>query len=162
MFESALVEHKLGKEEYRLAEPELRTRLIEAQLALLERRPFAMIVLVSGMDGAGKTEVMHRLSEWLDPRHLQTAAYGDRDEAERARPAMWRYWRDLPARGEIAVMFGSWYSELLRDRLLGQTGRNRFERHLATINRSRRCSPTKASCCSSFCSSCPSRSRSAD
>ena len=55
MFESALVEHKLGKEEYELAEPELRTRLIEAQLALLERRPFAMIVLVSGMDGAGKS-----------------------------------------------------------------------------------------------------------
>jgi polyphosphate:AMP phosphotransferase len=135
MFESALVEHKLGKEEYELAEPELRTRLIEAQLALLERRPFAMIVLVSGMDGAGKTEVMHRLSEWLDPRHLQTVAYGDRDEAERARPAMWRYWRDLPARGEIAVMFGSWYSEPLRDRLLGQTGRNRFERQLAAINR---------------------------
>ena len=34
MFESALVEHKLGKEEYEHAEPELRTRLVEAQLEL--------------------------------------------------------------------------------------------------------------------------------
>ena len=34
-------------------------------------------------------------------------------------PAMWRYWRDLPPRGEISVVFGSWYSDPLRDRLAG-------------------------------------------
>jgi polyphosphate:AMP phosphotransferase len=87
------------------------------------------------MDGAGKTDVMHKLSEWLDPRHLRIAAYGPPDEAERARPVMWRYWRDLPPRGEIAVVFGSWYSATLRDRLLGASGAARFERALAKINR---------------------------
>ena len=71
MFESALVGHKLAEDEYDREEPELRTGLVEAQLGLLERRSFAMVVLVSGMDGAGKTEVMHKLSEWVDPRHLR-------------------------------------------------------------------------------------------
>ncbi|MGD9510717.1 MAG: polyphosphate:AMP phosphotransferase [Geminicoccaceae bacterium] len=135
MFESALLGHKLAKEEYEREEPELRTRLVEAQLELLERRSFALVILVSGVDGAGKTEVMHKLSEWLDPRHLRTCAYGKPDEAERARPRMWRYWRDLPPRGEIAVVFGSWYSDPLRDRLRGDTGPGQFERQLAAINR---------------------------
>ena len=135
MFESALVGHKLAKDEYDREEPELRSRLVEAQLELLERRSFAMVVLVSGMDGAGKTEVMHKLSEWLDPRHLRTSAYGEPDEAERRRPRMWRYWRDLPARGEIAVVFGSWYTDPLRDRLLGDMRPDEFERQLAALNR---------------------------
>lgn len=135
MFESAMVAHKLAKEEYAREEPQLRTGLVEAQLDLLERRSFAMLILVSGMDGAGKTEVMHKLSEWLDPRHLRVSAYGEPDEAERERPPMWRYWRDLPARGEIAVVFGSWYGDTLRDRLLGKIGPARFERQLAALNR---------------------------
>lgn len=135
MFESAMLDHKLAKEEYEREEPELRTRLVEAQLELRERRSFALVILVSGVDGAGKTEVMHKLSEWLDPRHLRICAYGNPDEAERARPAMWRYWRDLPPRGEIAVVFGSWYSDPLRDRLRGDTGPGQFERQLAAINR---------------------------
>jgi polyphosphate:AMP phosphotransferase len=135
MFESALVGHKLAKDEYDREEPELRSRLVEAQLELLERRSFAMVVLVSGMDGAGKTEVMHKLSEWLDPRHLRTSAYGEPDDAERRRPHMWRYWRDLPARGEIAVVFGSWYTDPLRDRLLGDMRPDEFERQLAALNR---------------------------
>src|SRR5690242_13935951 len=126
MFESATVDHKLAKDEYEREEPELRARLVEAQLDLLERRSFALVILVSGEDGAGKTEVMHKLAEWLDPRHLRTCAYGEPDEAERARPTMWRYWRDLPPRGEIAVVFGSWYGDPLRDRLLGDIGPGQF------------------------------------
>jgi AMP-polyphosphate phosphotransferase len=135
MFESALIEHKLAKKEYERAEPELRTRLVEAQLELLERRRFATVILVTGMDGAGKSEVIHKLLEWLDPRHVRVAAYGEPDDTERTRPRMWRFWRDLPPRGEIAVVFGSWYSDPLRERLLGDAGRAQFERDLAAINR---------------------------
>ena len=136
MFESALIEHKLAKEEYARAEPELRTKLIEVQLDLIERKDFATVILVTGMDGAGKSEVIHKLLEWLDPRHVRVAAYGDPDDTERTRPRMWRYWRDLPPRGDVSVVFGSWYSEPLRERVASKDGgASRFERELATINR---------------------------
>ena len=135
MFESALIEHKLAKEEYERAEPELRTKLLDAQRDLVEKRPFSVVILITGMDGAGKSEVIHKLLEWLDPRHVQVAAYGDADDTERTRPWMWRYWRDLPPRGEILVVFGSWYSDPLHERLTGATGNARFEHALASINR---------------------------
>lgn len=135
MFESALLEHKLDKETYRREEPILRTDLLEAQLELVDKRSFAAIILVTGMDGAGKGAVIQRLLEWLDPRHVQVEAYDEPDEAERARPRMWRYWRDLPPAGRIGVVFGSWYTNPLRDRLSGRNGKGRFERELAAINR---------------------------
>ena len=136
MFESALIGHKLAKEEYEQAEPELRTKLIELQLELIERKDFATVILVTGMDGAGKSAVIHKLLEWLDPRHVRVAAYGEPDDTERTRPRMWRYWRDLPPRGAISIVFGSWYTDPLRERVVAEhDGAARFERELATINR---------------------------
>jgi polyphosphate:AMP phosphotransferase len=135
MFESALIEHKLDKETFAREEPGLRTGLLEAQLELVEKRSFAAVILVTGMDGAGKGDVIHRLLEWLDPRHVQVDAYGDPDDAERCRPRLWRYWRDLPPRGKISIVFGSWYTEPLKEHLQGDSGKGRFERELAAINR---------------------------
>jgi polyphosphate:AMP phosphotransferase len=136
MFESALIAHKLAKEEYEREEPELRTKLVELQLDMIERRDFATVILVTGMDGAGKSAVIHKLLEWLDPRHVRVAAYGDPDDTERTRPRMWRYWRDLPPRGATSIVFGSWYSEPLRARVVAaDDGEAQLERDLAGINR---------------------------
>lgn len=135
MFESAMLGHQLDKEAYARDEPGLRTGLLDVQLELFEKKLFSAIVLVTGMDGAGKGDVIHRLLEWFDPRHVRVEAYGEPDDAERGRPRMWRYWRDLPPKGGIGVVFGSWYSEPLRDRLNGEHGKGRFERELAAINR---------------------------
>ena len=99
MYQSAFLEHRLDKASFKAEEPKLRAELLEAQLELAEKREFPVLILVTGMDGAGKGEVIHRLYEWLDPRHVRTNGYGEPDEAERARPRMWRYWRDLPPQG---------------------------------------------------------------
>lgn len=135
MFESALIEHKIDKDTYRREEPALRTALLEAQFALVDKKPFSVVILVTGMDGAGKGAVIQHLLEWFDPRHVRVEAYGDPDDAERSRPPMWRYWRDLPPKGRINIVFGSWYTEPLRRRVEGKNGKGRFERDMATINR---------------------------
>ena len=150
MFESALIGHKLEKGTYRREEPELRAALLEAQLDLIAGKPFSAMVLVTGMDGAGKGEVIQRLLEWLDPRHVQVEAYGAPDDAERSRPPMWRYWRDLPAKGQIGVVFGSWYTGPLHDRLSGDAPKARFERDLAAINRFEEMLTGEGACWSKF------------
>jgi polyphosphate kinase 2 (PPK2 family) len=113
LYQSAFLEHRIDKESFRAEEPKLRAQLLEAQLELAERRAFPVLILVTGMDGAGKGGVIQRLYEWLDPRHIRTNGYDAPEEAERARPWMWRYWRDLPAKGEIGVVFGSWYNDAI-------------------------------------------------
>jgi polyphosphate:AMP phosphotransferase len=132
MFESARLEHVLDKDAFDAVEPALRTDLLDAQFDLIEAKRHAVMVVLAGPDGAGKGEVLNRLYEWLDARHLDTLAYGERTEEERCRPAQWRYWRDMPAKGEIGIVIGSWYHELL---LLRATGKMKSEAFAATLRR---------------------------
>ena len=135
MFQSAALKHKLSKQTYAEQEPKMREKLLRAQLELAEKKSFAVVILVAGIDGAGKGEAIARLYEWMDPHHLHCNAYGEPTEEERQRPPMWRYWRDLPPKSETAIVFGSWYQEPMRDRVFGTIDDNAFERVLGNINR---------------------------
>jgi len=70
MFEAAELGRKLSKKEFQAVEPDLHTRLLEAQ-QLLKKSNTSVIIIVSGVEGAGKGEVVNRLSEWLDTRDIK-------------------------------------------------------------------------------------------
>lgn len=133
MFESAEIGHAISKEEYRRDEPVLRDALLASQFALLQRADFPVIVLVNGVDGAGKGETVNLLNEWMDPRHIRTSAFGAREDEERNRPDMWRFWRALPPKGHIGILFGSWYTDPILERVMGQDKRSVFLRRLERI-----------------------------
>ncbi|MCA9590632.1 MAG: polyphosphate:AMP phosphotransferase, partial [Myxococcales bacterium] len=95
--------------------------LLDAQYALLQSKAFPMIILVNGVDGAGKGETVNLLTEWMDPRHIQSHAFGAKLPEEMGRPEMWRFWRALPPKGKIGVLFGNWYTSPIVDRVQGRT-----------------------------------------
>ncbi|OPY12939.1 MAG: thymidylate kinase [Syntrophus sp. PtaB.Bin138] len=119
MFESAELGHAIDKETWRGEAPPLREALLDVQYDLLQKAEFPVIILVSGVDGAGKGETVNILNEWMDPRHIQTNAVSDPTDEERERPPMWRYWRLLPPKGKIGVFFRSWYSSPISAMLHG-------------------------------------------
>lgn len=133
MFESAEIGHKLGKAQYKREEAKLRQRLLDLQYQLLDKREFPVIILVNGVDGAGKGETVNLLNEWMDPRHIQTHAFGSPADAERRRPEMWRFWQALPPKGRIGIHFGSWYSDPILERVAGRDKRAVFARRLERI-----------------------------
>ena len=59
MFESADIGHRMGRKAYREAEPLLRQELLKAQFDLLASKHHAVVVLVNGVDGAGKGETVN-------------------------------------------------------------------------------------------------------
>src|SRR5687768_17113800 len=120
MFDSADLDHALDKATYRREEPKLRAALLKAQYALAEQGRFATLIVVGGVDGAGKGETVNLLNEWMDPRHIRTHAFAEPSDEERERPPMWRYWRVLPPKGSIGIFFGSWYTEPLLERVLAR------------------------------------------
>jgi polyphosphate:AMP phosphotransferase len=120
MFESAETGHAVDKKQFSREAPALRTQLLQAQAELLQSARFPVLILVSGVDGAGKGETVNLLKEWMDPRHIQAHALGEPTEEERLHPPMWRFWRDLPPRGKIGVFFGSWYTAPILDRVYGK------------------------------------------
>ncbi|ACB76458.1 polyphosphate:AMP phosphotransferase [Opitutus terrae] len=132
MFEAAELGQSLSVKEYEASLPKLRANLLQAQLELRERK-FPVIVCVSGADGAGKGELVQRLNEWLDPRGVETHAFWGATDEERERPRYWRFWRTLPARGRIGILFGSWYTEPIVRRALRKLKRSAFDTELEHI-----------------------------
>jgi polyphosphate:AMP phosphotransferase len=116
MFESVELGHQIPKEIYKQQAPQLRESLIAIQQKLIEHKPFSVIILIGGVDGAGKGETANLLNEWMDARHIDTHAFSAPTEDEASRPPMWRFWQALPPKGEIGIFFGSWYTTPVIDK----------------------------------------------
>jgi polyphosphate:AMP phosphotransferase len=135
MFESAELGHRITDREYKRDEPKLREALLKAQYELLSKKSFPVVIVIGGVDGAGKGETVNILNEWMDPRHIVTHAFGDMSDEERERPRMWRYWRALPPKGRIGILFGAWHSQPIVDRVIGRTDDARLELAMEEIVR---------------------------
>jgi polyphosphate:AMP phosphotransferase len=132
MFEAAEVGRKLSKEAHGREVPKLRESLLETQRALREAA-VPTILVVGGVDGAGKGETVNRLHEWLDPRGLETHVFDLPSSEERERPSWWRFWRTLPGRGRIGIFFGSWYTEPIIRRVYGKLSSAELDEELARV-----------------------------
>jgi polyphosphate kinase 2 (PPK2 family) len=117
VFEAAELGRKVSSAEYKSRVPALREELLGVQNRLRDARQPSVIILFGGVDGAGKSESVNLLNEWMDPRWLLTRAYGQPSDEERERPEYWRFWRDLPPKGRIGFFLSAWYSRPLVDRV---------------------------------------------
>lgn len=118
MFESAELGHKIDKAVYEREEPKLREALLNAQFDLAASARFPVIIVIGGVDGAGKGETVNLLNEWMDPRHIHTHAFPEPSDEERERPRMWRFWRALPPKGKLGILFGAWHTEPIVKRVM--------------------------------------------
>jgi polyphosphate:AMP phosphotransferase len=109
----ALQGRRLTRLEYEHQLPALQDALLDAQFELKQRRDRAVVLVVTGIPAAGRSEVVNELLGWLDPKLVTVYGFRAFNDVERERPPLWRYWRILPPRGRIAILHGGWYQELL-------------------------------------------------
>jgi AMP-polyphosphate phosphotransferase len=121
VFESAELGHTVDKETYAREEPVLREALLNAQYDLLAGAKFPLVILISGVDGAGKGETVNLLNAWMDPRHIQAHAFGPHTDEEAERPPFWRFWKNLPPKGKTGIFFTSWYTAPILQRAYKST-----------------------------------------
>lgn len=130
-------EDKLTKSALKARIPELRVALVNAQYVLREAG-FSMIVLLAGPDRIGCEQVVDRLHEWMDGRHLDTWFAGMLTEEERTRPRFWRFWRSMPPEGRIGIFVGAWITQVIGELLRGEIDadeRDRRTRHFNELDR---------------------------
>ena len=99
----------------------LRMALVTAQFALRATRqqtpppinkPTGLLVLVNGMEQAGKGTAVTQLRQWVDPRLLKVeATVGDCPLEHQ--PIWQAHTKALPRHGDVMVYFGNWYADLL-------------------------------------------------
>jgi polyphosphate kinase 2 (PPK2 family) len=111
MFETLEVGKSIKSSEFSELALPLRHQLLQAQFDLAKRN-YPVIIVIAGLDGAGKGALVHRLNEWMDPRGIQTNTLWEHSDEEETRPFFWRFWKRLPAKGQIGIFLGSWYTRL--------------------------------------------------
>ncbi len=109
----ALSGRRLTRLEYEHALPKLQDALLDAQFSLRQSGKHAVVLVVTGIPAAGRSEVVNELLGWLDPKLATVYGFHAPNDVERERPTLWRYWQLIPPRGRIAILHGGWYQDLL-------------------------------------------------
>lgn len=97
-----------------------------------QQRP--VVIVFEGWDAAGKGGAIKRLTERLDPRgyRVHPIAAPKGDDAEKH--YLYRFWRRLPIRGEIAIFDRSWYGRVMVERVEGFCTTEEWQRAYQEIN----------------------------
>lgn len=126
MFETAELGQKIDKQTYKDLAPVVRAALLDAQRKMAES-DFSVVIIIDGFEGAGKSETVNLLLEWLDSRGVKTHALEKPTDEERDRPSQWRLWRRLPQRGHMAIFFGAWEKTAVNQRAFGRMSEAEFD-----------------------------------
>lgn len=120
-FSEQVVEQRLTPNplsQFSMDEDTLRLALVTAQYALRATRqqsankPTGLLVLVNGMEQAGKGTSVKQLRQWVDPRLLKVEA--TIGQASLSYQPIWQaHTSDMPRHGDVMVYFGNWYADLL-------------------------------------------------
>jgi polyphosphate:AMP phosphotransferase len=129
MFEGAELGRSLDKKTYEKRLARVRADLLKAQKDLAATK-VRFVVLISGVEGGGKTELARRLMDWMDARGLTVEAFGDASDEALERPEYWRYWTTLPPAGRGAIFLAAWYRRPIVQRALKEIREGAFEEAL--------------------------------
>jgi polyphosphate kinase 2 (PPK2 family) len=133
MLESIDLSLKLDRKEYLrdLIKCQVRLRELGYQV-YVQKRP--VIMVFEGWDAAGKGGAIKRVTEKLDPRgyvvHPIAAPAGE----DKTHHYLWRFWRRLPERGQIAIFDRSWYGRVMVERIEGFCTEEEWKRAYREIN----------------------------
>src|SRR4051794_7248338 len=103
---SSTAAQRLSRKDYEARLPKLRERLVQLQIKLKDA-PFKVLLIVAGVKGSGRGDLINTLSGWLDPRGVETFSFHEPTDEERERPLMWRYWRGPPRLRRFGVIYRS-------------------------------------------------------
>ena len=98
----------------------------------LKKRPVVMVF--EGWDAAGKGGAIKRITEKLDPRGYVVYPISAPQGEDKTRHYLYRFWRRLPERGQIAIFDRSWYGRVLVERVEGFAKEEEWKRAFKEIN----------------------------
>jgi polyphosphate kinase 2 (PPK2 family) len=96
------------------------------------KRP--VVLVFEGWDAAGKGGAIKRITEKLDPRGYVVYPISAPQGEDKTRHYLYRFWRRLPERGQIAIFDRSWYGRVLVERVEGFAKEEEWKRAYKEIN----------------------------
>jgi len=133
MLERVDLSKSLTREEYRqqLIKHQVRLGQLGYQV-YVQKRP--VIIVYEGWDAAGKGGSIKRATEALDPRGYVVYPIAAPAGEDKTHHYMWRFWRRLPEKGQIAIFDRSWYGRVMVERVEGFCTEAEWKRAFREIN----------------------------
>lgn len=97
-----------------------------------QKRP--VVLVFEGWDAAGKGGIIKRITEKIDPRGYVVYPISAPQGEDKTRHYLYRFWRRLPERGQIAIFDRSWYGRVLVERVEGFCTASAWKRAYKEIN----------------------------
>lgn len=94
----------------------------------------SLVCAFEGADAAGKGGAIRRIAAALDARQYQITPVAAPSEDERSQPHLWRFWRQLPRNGRVAIFDRTWYGRVLVERVEGFCSESDWLRAYSEIN----------------------------
>lgn len=116
MLEKVNLAVKLSRKQCKRVLPGLQTRLYDLEKACWDNH-VPSVVVFEGWDAAGKGSTISTLTARLDPRGFKLHPIQPPRTYEQNHPWLWRFWRRIPACGEMAIFDHSWYGRVLEERV---------------------------------------------
>jgi len=90
-----------------------RNTLAEAQDILWSSRTYAVLIILQGMDTAGKDGTIRHVMSGVNPQGCSVHGFKVPSVQEHNHDFLWRYSKVLPERGEIGIFNRSYYEDVL-------------------------------------------------
>jgi PPK2 family polyphosphate:nucleotide phosphotransferase len=106
-------EKGISRDEAEAAFGKLGTELFELQDLMWGARQHGLLIVLQGMDTAGKDGVIKHVAGCLNPRGVSVTSFGVPTKEELEHDFLWRVHRHAPRRGETALFNRSHYEDVL-------------------------------------------------
>jgi PPK2 family polyphosphate:nucleotide phosphotransferase len=90
-----------------------REKLVKMQELLWASHTYAMLIILQGMDGAGKDSAIQHVLSGVNPQGCQVTSFKTPSEEELDHDFLWRNEKALPERGSIGIFNRSYYEDVL-------------------------------------------------
>ena len=112
----------------------LRTRINELQDILYADERFAMLVVIQGIDTAGKDSTINSVFQEVGPIGCQVASFKVPTPEELAHDYLWRYRKQMPEKGHIKIFNRSYYESVLVERVKKIAPKDVWQRRYQDLN----------------------------
>lgn len=138
MLDSLDLTQRLDREQYERQLVQLQRRLLQLRLhvgGLMDgSKPGpGILVVMEGPDASGKGGAIKAMVGHLDPRHYRVVSYGAPTREEKFHHFLWRFYKELPGMGQMAVFDRSWYGRVLVERIEGFCSKDDWKRGYRSI-----------------------------
>ena len=112
----------------------LTLRLEKLQELLYAEHRHSLLVVLQGMDSAGKDGTIRRVFKGVNPQGVRVASFKTPTEVDLDHDFLWRVHQQTPGRGEMVLFNRSHYEDVLVTRVHGLISKAQWESRYREIN----------------------------